>query len=127
MKTYTRIACMLIAALPVALLASSDNDRKIEEAAKGSYNFKTVLSDGVKVSATDGVVTLTGTVPDSDDKTLAEGTVENLPSVVSVVNNIEVKSDVPEHSDAWIAMKVRGRLLVRANVSATATKVDVKD
>jgi hyperosmotically inducible periplasmic protein len=127
MKTHTRLACLLIATFPVALLASSDNDRKIEEAARASYNYRTVLSDHVKVSATDGVVTLTGTVQDSDDKSLAEDTVENIPTVVSVVNNIEVKSDVPEHSDAWIAMKIRGKLLVEANVSAAATKVDVKD
>ena len=32
-----------------------------------------------------------------------------------------------EHSDAWIALKIRSELLVKANVSATATKVDVKD
>jgi len=59
------IACLLIAALPVALFASSENDRKIEEAARASYNYRTVLSDHVKVAADDGVVTLTGTVQDS--------------------------------------------------------------
>jgi len=127
MKTYTRIVCLLIAALPVALFASSENDRKIEEAARASYNYRTVLSDHVKVKADDGVVTLTGTVQDSDDKNLAADTVENLPGVVRVVNNIDVRSDVPEHSDAWIAMKIRARLLTKANVSVANTKVDVRD
>jgi osmotically-inducible protein OsmY len=70
---------------------------------------------------------LTGTVQDKDDRALAEDTVDNLPGVVSVNNEIVVKSDIPEHSDAWIALKIRGELLVKANVSATTTKVDVKD
>jgi hyperosmotically inducible periplasmic protein len=127
MKTHTRIAFLLAATLPVALFASSATDRKIEDAAKASYNYRTVLQNEVTIKATDGVVTLTGTVQDRDDRALAEDTVENLPGVLSVVNQIEVKSDIPEHSDAWIALKVRGELLVKANVSATSTTVDVKD
>jgi hyperosmotically inducible periplasmic protein len=126
MKTQIRIALLLAATLPVAMFASS-NDSKIEDAAKSSYNYRTVLDGRVTVKSNEGVVTLTGTVQDKDDKALAQDTVENLPGVVSVDNQISVKSDAPEHSDAWIAMKVRGELLVKANVSATATKVDVKD
>ncbi len=127
MKTHIRIAFLLAAALPVALFASSSTDSKIEDAAKASYNYRTVLNGEVNVAVSDGVVTLTGTVQDRDDRALAEDTVSNLPGVVSVDNQIVVKSDIPEHSDAWIALKVRGTLLVKANVSATATKVDVKD
>jgi osmotically-inducible protein OsmY len=127
MKTYARIALLLAATLPVALFASSSNDSKIENAAKGSYNFRTVLGDRVSVKSNDGVVTLSGTVQDKDDKALAEDTVENLPGVVSVDNQVVVKSEYAEHSDEWIALKVRGELLVKANVSATATTVDVKN
>src|SRR5271169_4863626 len=127
MKTRTQIAFLLAAALPVALFASSSTDRKIEDAAKASYNYRTVLENHVTVKANDGVVTLTGTVQDKDDKALAADTVENLPGVVRVDNKIEVKSEIAEHSDAWIALKIRSELLVKANVSATATKVDVKD
>ncbi len=127
MNTHARIAFLLAATLPVALFASSSNDRKIEDAAKASYNYRTVLSDEVKIKANDGVVTLTGTVQDKDDRALAEDTVENLPGVVSVDNQIEVKTTYPEHSDEWIAMKVRGELLVKAHVSAASTTVDVKD
>jgi hyperosmotically inducible protein len=118
---------MLAAALPVALFASSSTDSKIEDAAKASYNYRMVLENQVTVKANDGVVTLTGTVRDKDERALAEDTVENLPGVVSVDNKIVVKSEIREHSDAWIALKIRGELLVKANVSATATKVDVKD
>jgi hyperosmotically inducible protein len=126
MKT-ARIAFLIAATLPVALFASSSTDHKIEDAAKASYNYKTVLNDEVTIKANDGVVTLSGTVQDKDDRALAEDTVENLPGVVSVDNQIEVKSAYPEHSDEWIAMKIRGELLVKANVSATSTTVGVKD
>ncbi|MGA2018256.1 MAG: BON domain-containing protein [Opitutaceae bacterium] len=127
MKTRTQIAFLLAATLPVALFASSSTDSKIEDAAKASYNYRTVLENHVTVKANDGVVTLTGIVQDKGERSLAEDTVENLPGVVSVNNEIVVKSEIVEHSDAWIALKIRSELLVKANVSATATKVDVKD
>jgi osmotically-inducible protein OsmY len=127
MKKHPLSVLLVLLASPLALFASSETDRKIEDAAKASYNYRTVLEDHVKVKARDGVVTLSGTVADKDDRALAEDTVENLPGVVRVQNDISVKSEYPEHSDAWIALKIRSRLLVKANVSATSTKVDVQD
>jgi len=127
MKIQKLSALFIVLAGPIALLASSATDRKIEEAAKASYNYRTVLEDHVKVKASDGIVTLTGTVQDNDDKALAADTVENLPGVTAVKNEIKVKSDYPEKSDAWMAFKIRSRLLVRANVSATSTKVSATD
>ncbi|HXC01527.1 MAG TPA: BON domain-containing protein [Opitutaceae bacterium] len=127
MKNKNLLALFVFIAGPIALFASSDTDRKIEDAAKASYNYRTVLEDHVSVSVTDGIVTLTGTVEDSDDKDLAADTVENLPGVISVDNQIEIKSTYEKHSDAWIAFKIRSSLLVKANVSAMDTKVDVKD
>lgn len=124
---FKNLSALLVLSVPVALFASSATDNKIEDAAKASYNYRTVLEDHVKVKAHDGIVTLTGTVQDADEKALAQDTVENLPGVTAVKNEIVVKSTYPEHSDAWIAFKVRGRLLVKANVSATATTVAVKD
>jgi osmotically-inducible protein OsmY len=127
MKTYTRIALLIAATLPLAAFASSSIDNKIETTANGSYNYRTVLDGRVTAKVNDGVVTLTGTVRDKSDKSLAEDTVAGIPGVLSVENQIEVKSEVPEHSDAWIAFKIRSELLVKANVSAENTKVDVKD
>jgi osmotically-inducible protein OsmY len=127
MKNKNLSALLLLAIAPVALFASSETDRKIEDAAKASYNYRMVLEDHVKVKAHDGIVTLTGTVEDKDDKALAADTVENLPGVVAVKNEITVKPTHPEHSDAWIAFKIRSRLLVKGNVSATDTKVAVKE
>ncbi len=127
MKLKTLSALLILTAAPVALFASSETDRKIEDAAKASYNYRTVLEDHVKVKAHDGIVTLSGTVEDTDDKALAVDTVENLPGVTGVKNEIKIKSSYPEHSDAWIAFKVRSRLLVKANVSAKDTVVAVQD
>lgn len=127
MKIKNLSALLVLIASPLVVFASHDTDRKIEEAAKASYNYRTVLENHVKVKANDGVVTLTGTVQDADEKALAADTVENLPGVTSVKNEIKIKSSYPEHSDAWIAFKIRSRLLVKANVSAATTKVAVKD
>ncbi|HSH95349.1 MAG TPA: BON domain-containing protein [Roseimicrobium sp.] len=127
MKTKNISILMLLAASPILAFASSDTDRKIEDAAKASYNYRTVLEDHVKVKADDGIVTLTGTVQDKDDKALAEDTVKNLPGVTGVKNEITIKPTMPEHSDAWIAFKISSRLLVKANVSAASTSVGVKD
>jgi len=127
LKIKTLSALLLLAALPFALLANSATDRKIEDAAKISYNYRVVLNNDVKVKATDDVVTLTGKVEDKQAKDLAADTVANLPGVTGVKNELTLTSAYPEHSDAWIAFKIRSLLLVKGNVSATATKVAVKD
>jgi osmotically-inducible protein OsmY len=76
----------------------------------------------------DGVVTLTGTVSESSHKSLAQDTVESLPGVKSVDNQLLVSGEQPaEHSDTWISMKVKSALLYHRNVSGTGTKVYVKD
>jgi len=127
MKLKNITALLVLTASPIALFASHETDRKIESAAKASYNYRMVLEDHVKVKAKDGVVTLTGTVEDKDDKALAADTVENLPGVTSVKNEIKIKPNYPEHSDAWIALKIHSHLLVKGNVSAANTTVTVKD
>jgi osmotically-inducible protein OsmY len=126
MKIQKLTAISIMAAAPLVMFANSQ-DSQIEDAAKNSYNFHAVLNDRVRAHADNGVVTLTGHVEDRDQKALAEDTVRNLPGVVSVVDNIRVESEPAEHSDAWIALKIRSSLLFHANVSATSTKVDVRD
>ena len=110
-------------------LRASDTDGRIESSAKKSYVFKTYLKDdSIKTESKDGVVTLTGTVSESSHKTLAQDTVESLPGVKSVDNQIKVSGEQPaEHSDTWISMKVKSALLFHRNVSATGTTVYVKD
>jgi osmotically-inducible protein OsmY len=127
MKFKNLSALLIIAAGPLVLSASPETDRRIEDAAKASYNYRTVLEDRVTVKVSDGIVTLSGTVQDNGDRNLAADTVENLPGVIRVKNDIAVRTTYPEHSDAWIAFKIRSSLLVKANVSSTTTTVAVQD
>jgi hyperosmotically inducible protein len=126
MKNRSLFLFLTLLVSPMALIASSVIDRQIEYAAKASYNYRTVLENKVNVRADHGVVTLFGTVPDGQDCELAVATVEDLPGVASVKNEITIKSPYPEHSDSWIALKVRSRLLVEANVSASTTHVSAQ-
>lgn len=127
MKTTILSGLLLLVGTSLALAATPANDRKIEAAAEASYNYRTVLEDHVRVRVIDGVVTLTGVVQDKDEKALAEDTVENLPGVVRVQNDVMVSSRYPERSDAWMAFKIRSRLLVKGSVSAADTGVSVTE
>jgi hyperosmotically inducible periplasmic protein len=127
MKTPIIAACCLLLATPVVLLADSATDRQIEDTANATYNFRTALDHKVKVKADDGVVVLTGKVASEEQRRIAEDTVENIPGVARVDNRVKIAGESREGSDAWIATKIRSRLLVKANVSLTNTKVDVRD
>lgn len=127
MEIQKLLLSSLLAASAVTALASSATDGKIEDAAKASYNYRTLLEDKVTVKSRDGVVTLSGKVADSNLRDLAADTVSNLPGVMAVDNRITLDPEIKEHSDAWIAFKVRYLLIVHSNVSASDTKVMVKD
>ena len=112
-----------------ASLRASDTDDRIESSAKKSHVFKTYLKDdSIKTESKDGAVTLTGTVAESSHKSLAENTVESLPGVKSVDNQLTIKGESPaEHSDGWLGTKVKTALLFHRNVRATKTDVNVRD
>ncbi len=116
----------LITSAPVR---ASETDDRIEASAKKSYVFKTYLKDdSVKVSAKNGVVTLTGTVASEGNKSLAQDTVAGLPGVSSVDNKLKVKGErQTERSDGWLTTKVKTALLFHRSVSATKTEVQVRD
>ncbi|MBC8002856.1 MAG: BON domain-containing protein [Opitutaceae bacterium] len=129
----TRSLALLVATSALfaasASLHASDADDRIESSAKQSYVFKTYLKeDTIKTESKDGVVTLTGTVSAEVHKSLAENTVESLPGVKSVNNQLKIKGESPaEHSDGWIGVKVKSALLFHRNVRATNTDVNVTD
>ena len=53
---------------------------------------------------------------------------ESLGGVKSVDNRLEIKGEHPaENSDPWLKAKIKAALLFHRNVSATKTKVEVKD
>ena len=125
--TYPLALSLMAGALLVTSpsLRASSTDSRIEASAAKSYVFKTTLKDdSITTQSKDGIVTLTGTVADASHKSLAEDTVEGLPGVKSVNNQLLIKGEQPaEHSDAWITMKVKTALLFHRNVSATGTTV----
>jgi hyperosmotically inducible protein len=129
MKTINRLVVVVVAMVAMLALSAtvyaSKMDSSIESSAKNSYVFKTYLKgDDIKVQSKDGVVTLTGTVADSHNKSLAQETVASLPGVKSVENKLAVKDTAPaENSDAWLTAKVKTMLLFHRNVSAM-TDVD---
>src|SRR5271156_3312049 len=108
-----------------ATAQASSEDSRIVSSAKESYTFKTYLTgDRIHVKSKDGVVTLTGTVADDSHRSLAADTVSSLPGVVSVNNELRVRgAQMDEHSDSWLAFKVKSELAFHKNVSLNDTKV----
>ena len=132
MKSTYPLALMVAASTLLVTSASvraSDMDSRIESSAQKSYVFKTYLKgDSIKTESKDGAVILTGTVAEASHKSLAENTVESLPGVKSVDNQLKIKGESPaEHSDGWLSTKVKTALLFHRHVSASGTDVFVKD
>jgi len=132
MKSNHSLTLMAVAVtmlITTAPLHASEMDDRIESSAKKSHVFKTYLKDdSIKTGSKNGVVTLTGTVAESSHKSLAENTVESLPGVKSVDNQLTIKGESPaEHSDGWLGTKVKSALLFHRNVRATKTDVNVRD
>jgi len=117
---------LLVAGTP---LRASVTDDRIEASAKSSYVFKTLLkADSITTESKNGVVTLKGTVAESSHKSLAQDTVEGLPGVKSVNNQLTINGETPaEHSDGWLGTKVKTALFFHRNVRATKTDVNVRD
>jgi len=129
MQYTLTLAVLATAITALPLRAAHKDDERIVSAAKQSYVYRTFLKDDrIKIQSKDGCVILTGEVANPSHKTMAEDTVENLPGVKTVDNQLEVKvKPVDEKSDDWIAFKVRSVLLCRRSVSGTGTSVSVKD
>jgi len=119
-------AMLVVTSVP---LRASETDDRIESSAKKSHVFETYLKDDViTLRSKDGIVTLMGTVAEGSHKSLAQDTVEGLPGVKSVDNELKVKGEAhAEHSDGWLSTKVKTTLLFHRNVSASGTDVHVKD
>lgn len=112
-----------------AWLQASETDSRIESTFQKTYVYRTYLKDdSITTVAKDGIVTLTGTVADEPHKRLAQDTIETLPGVTRVENQLVTKAEVvAEKADVWIARKLKWTLLFHRNVSYGATTIDVKD
>jgi hyperosmotically inducible protein len=119
-------AAMFVASTPVC---AAEIDNKIESSFKKTYVYKTYLKDdAIKTESKDGVVTLTGTVAEESHKALAENTVESLPGVKHVDNQLVTKAEAAAaNADTWIVRKVKLALMFHRNVNAGKTTVEAKD
>jgi osmotically-inducible protein OsmY len=123
------VAMMAVVLFSNASVHASELDDRIQSSANDSYVFRTYLKDdSIKTISNDGIVTLTGTVSEDSHRSLAQTTVESLPGVKSVDNQIVVNGQQPaENSDGWLSMKVKSALFFNRNVSAVNTQVYVTD
>ncbi len=120
---------LLMGSMVVTSFAEPLTDEQIEKAAKDSYVYRKYLKDNdVSVTSKEGIVTLKGTVDNDNQKKLAEETMQGMPDVKSVDNQLEVKNASEDKtSDQWIETKVKAALLFHRSVSALDTEVEVKD
>ncbi len=134
MKTrYFLLLTALVAAVVIMTtdtpVRADERDDRIVSSFEKSFIYKTYLKDEkIKISSSDGAVTLSGSVSDESNKLVARHIAEALSDVKSVDNRIEIKGEHPaEKSDIWIGMKVKGVLMYHRNVNALKTEVSVKD
>ncbi len=109
----------ILAAAP-ATSAPRDPDAAIEAQVRHSYNFRVHLKDDpIQVACKGGVVTLSGSVANAFQRTLAEDTVKGVQGVKAVDNQLTIQgSAMDKASDAWLETKVRTTLLYQRNVDA---------
>jgi len=140
MKLTHKLSALYAAALlsaPFAVLADSTTDHQIERDA--IKNMPSNISDKVSVSVQDGFATVTGTVYNDSQRSVAISAIKQVPQVKGVVDQIKVDNGrgadltaqagepADHHSDKWIAFKVKSELVLHKNVSATHTDVNVVD
>ena len=129
---FNHITMIALAAVSLGVIgarASTQADALIDASIKKSFVYRHLLKgDDVRVHTEGGVVTLTGSVSRDYRKTLAKEAAAAQTGVTSVDDRLEVKPSGPKTgSDAWLAGKVKASLLFHRSVSATGTKIGVKD
>jgi hyperosmotically inducible periplasmic protein len=114
--------------LSVPVYAASTDDR-IESSARESYIFKNYLNDdAIKITSKEGIVTLTGSVTVEPHKKLAVETVENLPGVKRVDNQLVLKDEKTAGSmDAMVEGRVKLEMMYHRNLSTANPEIQVKD
>jgi len=108
------MAALAAILLPEVVLPATDSSHLIPIWAKNTYVFQTYLAkDSITIEMMDNnIAILTGRVSDSPHQILAQETVEGLPGVIRVDNNLEVNGGNPDAiSDSGIGRNVRTMLM----------------
>jgi osmotically-inducible protein OsmY len=93
---------LLMSALLGAGLSAFAADSDIQRAIGSSYVYRAALAETVTVSVQNGAVTLAGSVPNENFKSLAADVAGWVPGVGRVDNRITVQAPAAEGSDAAI-------------------------
>lgn len=119
---------LLIACAAGGLLWGDDyTDQQIEQAAARSWVLHDQFGGRINVTAKDGVATVTGRVDNADQKELVETTVDLIPNVNAIDDQVRVGGPAVVRSDGWILLHLKAELLMRRDVSAAGTRVAVHD
>jgi osmotically-inducible protein OsmY len=88
-------------------------------------DVRIVNPDTISVAVTNGVVSLSGTVPNARLRIAAEEDAWNVPGVADVMNDIAVAPPTPPRTDADIAADVRKALVTDPHVNPSNIEVRV--
>lgn len=127
-------ACMDVASTGAQVIY---NKRSIEKTVTDQYitmqaykalHFKTkeFKDANVVISTYNGVVLLTGQVPEAWQKTRAEEIVRKIPDIKEIHNLITIQSPsstLTRVSDAWITSKVKAKLIASDEIDPSQIKV----
>ncbi|MBB3059390.1 BON domain-containing protein [Microbulbifer rhizosphaerae] len=104
------------------------DDQKMETVTTVNINkaHPDLKASNINVNAFNGVVLLTGQVPDNELRLLAGRTAQQVQNVRQVYNEIQVRGNVSllaSSSDAWLTTKVKSVLLANDEIDSGRIKV----
>lgn len=104
------------------------DDQKIETITTVNINkaHPDLKAANISVNVFNGVVLLTGQVPDNDLRLLAGRTAQRVKNVRQVYNEIQVRGNVSflaSSSDTWLTTKVRSTLLANKEIDSGRIKI----
>ncbi len=108
------------------------DDEQLETVAKVNIkkSSESLKHAHINVTSYNGVLLLTGQVPDNAQRELAASTVASLPKARQVYNELKVQgktSALARSNDSWLTTKVKSRLLAEKNLAANRIKVVTED
>ncbi|MFT4869419.1 MAG: osmotically-inducible protein OsmY [Colwellia sp.] len=104
------------------------DDQSIEFIAHNELNKQKALSDNTNlhIVSMNGTVLVVGQAPNSYLKALAIKTIQDVPDIISIYNQIRISSTITltaQSHDIWLTSKIKSALLANSDVNAKDIKV----
>jgi osmotically-inducible protein OsmY len=114
--------------MSLELAASPTSDRRAEQIGQESFIFETIFGAEHQVSlrALNGVMWLTGSVPDAETRALAGETVAHIPGIDRVENMLAVGAGTPD-VDSLAARKIQLHLWSLSQINPGSLRIVVLD